>query len=300
MSIRLCSIVALAALHFAQAQPAFEVASVRPSGPRPPNGGPLPISGERRGGPGTSDPETITYSRVPLQTILMNAFGLPVDQLSGPTWIVSERYDIAARVPVGATKAQASLMLQNLLVERFHLTFHRQPKEFQAYELVVAPGGSKLKETVVTQNSDPPASFRVTADKDGFPMLPPGVHQASLMSAGHTRARFRDFSLLDFAPWLGVRLGTFTPGPLEGSAITAPVRIADKSGLTGKYDFTLEYAGAMIAAEALPPDLRDRLDENGPSIFTALEKQLGLKLEKFKAQLDVLVIDNIDKVSAEN
>jgi uncharacterized protein (TIGR03435 family) len=120
------------------------------------------------------------------------------------------------------------------------------------------------------------------------------------MSAGRTRARFRDFSLSDFAPWLGVRLGTFTPGPLEGTNITAPARITDKTGLTGKYDFTLEYAGAMIAAEALPPDLRDRLDENGPSIFTALEKQLGLKLEKFKTQLNVLVIDSIDKVPAEN
>jgi uncharacterized protein (TIGR03435 family) len=98
-------------------------------------------------------------------------------------------------------------------------------------------------------------------------------------------------------------LGTLMPGPIPGignSAITAPARIADKTRLTGKYDFTLEYAGATIAAEALPPDLRDRLDENGPSIFNALEKQLGLKLQKTKVKVDMLIVDHIDKAPTEN
>jgi uncharacterized protein (TIGR03435 family) len=284
----------------------FEVASVRPSGPRPPNDRPRPVGGTWSGGPGTADPGRIVYSRVPMQRILLNAYGLPVDQISGPDWILYEPYDIAAKIPEGQiTKEQANLMLQNLLVERFHMTFHYQAKEFPAYELVVAANGPKLKATVAGPNGlgPPPASFRVTADEDGFPHLPPGARLGTLRLQGRTRARFRDFSLSELARWLGSTLGTLMPGPIPGignSAITAPARIADKTRLTGKYDFTLEYAGATIAAEALPPDLRDRLDENGPSIFNALEKQLGLKLQKTKVKVDMLMVDHIDKAPTEN
>lgn len=271
----------------------FEVASVHPSAP----GGPISF-GVWRGGPGTADPGRIVYSRVPLQSILLNAFELPLDQLTGPGWIASEPFDIAANVPGGATKAQTDVMLQNLLIERFHLTFHRLGKEFPAYELRVAKGGLKLKESASAGASleAPPESYRITAAKDGFPTLPPGVRQGVLKVAGRTRARFRDYSLTEFAQWLRPKLGTLVPGPGVDSAITEPARITDKTGLTGKYDFTLEYAGAGMAAEALPPEARDKLDLNGPSIFTALEKQLGLTLQKTNVKLDVLVIDHIDRV----
>jgi uncharacterized protein (TIGR03435 family) len=68
-------------------------------------------------------------------------------QISGPAWLASERYDIAAKVPAGATQEQVDVMWQNLLLERFGLRLHHESKEFKVEELVVAKGGPKLKET---------------------------------------------------------------------------------------------------------------------------------------------------------
>jgi uncharacterized protein (TIGR03435 family) len=246
----------------------------------------------------------LVYSRVPLQKILMDAFEVPIDQLSGPDWIVTTRFDITANVPVGATKEQADVMLQNLLVERLHLAFHRQPKDFTGYELLVAPSGLKLRPTTVDPASlGPPPSERqlIVPAKDGYPELPPSVRQSSLMRQGATFARFRSYSLAEFARWLGPRMGTIILGPIgPDSGYIAAARIVDKTGLTGYYDFTLEYAGAMFAAEALPLAAQERLDASGPSIFTALEKQLGLKLQKTKVAADVIVIDHADKTPIEN
>jgi uncharacterized protein (TIGR03435 family) len=280
----------------------FEVASVRPSGPCP--CGRVTIGGKWSGGPGTADPERIEYSRVPLQTIISNAFDLPLDQIEGPDWIFSEVYDINAKVPAGSTKAEAGLMLQNLLRERFHLTYRRQAKEFPSYELAVAADGPKLKQTRVDPSTleAPPQSYRRKAAADGFPDLPSGVRQSSLFESGTMRARFRDYSLQEFAQWLRFQLRTMIPGPIPNSTLTAPARITDNTGLTGGYDFTLEYAGAGVAAEVLPQALQDKIaDESGaPSIFKAVEKQLGLKLNKTKTKAEVLVVDHIDKVPTEN
>ena len=114
----------------ASAQLVFEVASVRPSGPPPPNGLSQPPLGTISGGPGTSDPGRITYSRVPIRLILLPAFGLQADQIKGPDWVLddnfysSSRFDLVAKVPPGTTKEQANAMMQNLLKERFKLAFH--------------------------------------------------------------------------------------------------------------------------------------------------------------------------------
>jgi uncharacterized protein (TIGR03435 family) len=182
------------------------------------------------------------------------------------------------------------------------MTYHQQPKDFPSFDLVVATKGPKLKQATADSAllASPPRSYRPQAAADGFPDLPPGVRMGMLRDSGAIRARFRSYSLSEFAEWLRFRLATQTPGPVPNSGINAPARITNKTGLTGTYDFTLEYAGAFIAAERLSPDLRDRLDEKGPSIFTALEKQLGLKLEKTKTKAAVLVIDHIDRTPTDN
>lgn len=129
----------------------FEVASVRVSGPVP-QGTPL-RGGMARGGPSTSDPERITYERALFRQLLMDAYGVQRDQIKGPEWAtadVNERgalFDISAKVPPGTTKAQAATMLQNLLAERFQLTLHHETAQFSGFTLVVAKGGSKLKES---------------------------------------------------------------------------------------------------------------------------------------------------------
>jgi hypothetical protein len=166
----------------------FEVASVKPA---------APITGNRimvmmRGGPGTPDPGQITYTNVSLQNVLINAYGVKGFQISGPGWLDSERYDIVAKVPRGATKEQFMGMLQNLLAERFKLTLHREKKDLPMYALVVGKNGPKLKESVdgpAPKEGGPvdgPATTmgRVTMGKDGFPAMPPasGGRGAAAMS----------------------------------------------------------------------------------------------------------------------
>ena len=123
----------------------FEVASVKRTPPPEPNA--RVFFGPPRGGPGTSDPGQITWTNAALRNILMTAYDVQTYQITAPDWMNTERYDIVAKVPAGATKAQVNVMWQNLLKERFGMVLHHESKEFQVDELTVAKGGSKLKET---------------------------------------------------------------------------------------------------------------------------------------------------------
>jgi uncharacterized protein (TIGR03435 family) len=268
----------------------FDVASVKPVDPE--SGGRFGSSG----GPGTSDPERITYS-VFLQSLLMTAYGVGSDQISGPDWLQRERYEIVAKVPPGATKEQANVMLQNLLAERFHVSLHRVMKEFPEYSLVVAKGGRKLKESADPNIPMPkgPSSLddirSIKTGANGFPQLPPGMRMAGVRRDGVSYLSFRAYSISDLVEQLRLPLGKITGG------MWATGRISDKTGLTGKYDFTLEFAGSMAPGGAFVPLAGGQV---GPDLFEALEKQLGLKLEKSKALLDVLVIDHADRVPTGN
>src|SRR5947207_312669 len=119
---------------FGQASPSFEVASVKPA-EAPSTPGMLRVG--MRGGPGTPDPGQITYSNVSLKNVIMNAYNVKGYQITGPKWLDSERFDIVAKVPKGATKEEFRLMLQNLLAERFKLSLHHESKELPIYGLVV-------------------------------------------------------------------------------------------------------------------------------------------------------------------
>ena len=110
------------------------------------------------------------------------------NQISGPDWIATDRYDIAAKVPEGTTKEQARQMLQNLLVDRFHLAFHMQTKAVEGYALTLAPGGSKMQ----AHSDAPQATQNSSAERDPFPALAPGEHMARRMRSGHVYARFAD------------------------------------------------------------------------------------------------------------
>jgi uncharacterized protein (TIGR03435 family) len=173
-------------------------------------------------------------------------------------------------------------MLQNLLAERFKLTFHREKKEVQAYDLVVAKNGPKLKESPTTQPSSdddpekPVSASTANRDENGFPILPPG-RQPMMMAikGGYAVQRFGDESMENFAEALAGQL-------------RHPV--SDATGLKGKYDFTLNW----IMGGALSPE------NTGPTLFTALQQQLGLRLESKKGTVDVLVVDHIEKSPTEN
>jgi uncharacterized protein (TIGR03435 family) len=121
----------------------FEVASVKPTAD------PGATNAQMRGRPGAArsgpDPILFTRPRATLSSLLMSAYGLRPQQIAGPDWLTTERYDIQARVPDGATAAQQLVMLQNLLAERFGLKHHREMRELPVYEIVVAKGEPKLQ-----------------------------------------------------------------------------------------------------------------------------------------------------------
>lgn len=290
----------------------FEVASVRPSGPVPPGTPQLP-GGRITGGPGTTDPENIRYERVPFQQLLMAAYGVQRDQIKGPDWATTDdiraaaRFDISAKVPPGATKEQAATMLQSLLAERFQMSLHHETVQVSGYALIVAKGGSKLKESkgpvIESERTTPGAGGRlnIEIEKDGFPQLFPRVNMGGKFQDGVVRDRFRDYPLFDLTQQLSIALA---------------VHMVDRTGLGGKYDFTLEFTlpdnGFMVAVGVTTPIAPGQiapLNKNGPSppqqdavpiISAAMEKQLGLKLEATKIPVDTLVIDNLEKTPTEN
>jgi uncharacterized protein (TIGR03435 family) len=267
-------------LAFGQApavQPKFEVAAVRSVDP---DSG-APGGNVMRGGPGTDDPERITFASVTMKRLLMVAYRVDENQISGPGWLDSPRYAIAAKVPAGADREQLLMMLKNLLAERFHLTLHHEMKDFPAYEMVIAKGGSKLKPAVEA------------APVPSAPNPPPGRYYAASLEPGVSRLTFNTVSISDLANALSFPLGT-----MGGNMLTV-AHIVDKTGLTGKYSFTLEFAGYMGPGGAFAALTTDT-PAKAPTLFTALETQLGLKLNDKKTSLDVLVIDRIDKTPTAN
>jgi uncharacterized protein (TIGR03435 family) len=277
----------------------FEVASIRASGPLIgegdafPKGMGIPADGTVAGGPGSSDPERITYTRVVMLRILREAFGLDADQILGPNWLYelddplhSQRYDIAAKVAPGTTRQEASLMMQNLLKERMGLTYHYEKKEFTVYVLGVAKGGPKLIrafEGARGQSSSGPGTISPTRGDDGFPRLPPGVPGfAGKAGDGLMRMTGQVQTIENIGKilvrYLNVR------------------HVVDRTGLAGTYNFTLEFS-----AEGLPVTFAGGVP-SGPSddLFTAVQRQMGLKLERSKTLLDVLVVDHLNRLPVDN
>jgi uncharacterized protein (TIGR03435 family) len=255
----------------------FEVASVKPS---PPQREGL-YFGPARGGPGSSDPGQITWEYARLIDMLMTAYDAKSYQVRGPVWISTERYNVIAKVPEGSTREQVNAMWQNLLAERFGVVLHHESKEFQVEELVIAKGGCKLKDTTV---DDPNAEGPPKLDKNRALNGPGFVTMITMGSNGptaHTVAKAQPLSKLTV---------------LLGNQLNRPV--LDKTGLTGKYDFSIEFAPNLPPGQLPPPT--DNAGEPGPTLADALERQLGLRLVASRAMLDIVVIDKAEKVPTAN
>jgi uncharacterized protein (TIGR03435 family) len=220
----------------------------------------------------------------------MAAYSILPDRIVGPAWLQTERYDIIAAVPPETTREQFNEMLRNLLAARFHMTLHHELKAVQGYELTVGKDGSKLKEAAVRDPSASPASAAAGAspvDSNGFPKAErPGLFVAlsadrdgadtAINSASHLTAIAQPLTVL-----LRV-LGAELDGP-----------VADRTGLTGVYDFKLEYVSGGSGSKAVSA-------EPAADIASAVETQLGLKLERKKLLLDNLVIEHADKIPVKN
>jgi uncharacterized protein (TIGR03435 family) len=278
-------------VHVAQVQPTrFEVASVKLS-PPPDSGGRI-FFGPPRGGPGTHDPIRIAWTNALLLNILATAYNVTTLQITGPDWISSERYDIVAKVPEGATRAQVAVMWRNLLEERFGMLLHLESRDFQVDELTIAKGGLKMKATELPADAEPFTPDSVKPSKNGALELN-GSGAAVMILPGAA----------------GGPSGRMTVKGLSVSEIAARLSqqlrhpVIDKTGLKGKYDFVLEYTPDLSGLPP-PPDASAPLvpptSNVGPNLPSALEKQLGLKLTRAKVKLDVIVVDHAEKTPTEN
>jgi uncharacterized protein (TIGR03435 family) len=288
----------------------FDAASVKSAGRKFGPGGCCQMNG----GPGTSDPGRISYNQN-LLFILTTAWGVPADQLAGSEWLRDfsgqDSYAITATMPADTTREQFQKMLQNLLIERFQIKLHHETRNFPGYELVVAPGGRKFKETTQDPSVIPGPPGIPQRKPDGSYKLPPGPQSVSSIGPGTFRAQYQAKSMTEFVSNLGPTVG-FARGL---ASIPEQPRVLDKTGLTAKYDFTVEFdcrgcAGLPAAARASLPLLAGRGGGDGasagngpdagsglPDIFAAFQKQLGLKLVKVKdIPLDVVVFDRIEKI----
>jgi uncharacterized protein (TIGR03435 family) len=296
----------------------FDAASVKAAAPPTVTGrGAIMFRGPS-GGPGTKDPGRINYPNMSLKNLLMNAFDVKNYQVSGPGWLDTERFDITATMPPETTKEQFRMMLQNLLVERFKMAVHRETKELPMYALVVGKGGPKMKESepvAAADNTDaapsppPPLPSQPKIGPDGFPDIPPHAGGRGgivmVMMPGRARMMGQRQTMPDLANRLSAQL-------------SRPV--TDATGLTAKYDFTLTFSteglsGAMgpmgpmgpVLAAAPPPGGGRGPDsvyvpegDTPPTLFAALQAQLGLKLEPKKGNVEIIVVDHMEKTPTEN
>jgi uncharacterized protein (TIGR03435 family) len=201
------------------------------------------------------------------------------DQITGPSWRKTERYDIVANIPQGATKDDFKLMLADLLRERFRLRFHMGSKIRPIYTLRAGNNGPRLKPTE-RRADDATAPSARGVDADGCPIVSPNYKgMVGLPVPGVMCWTARDVSSADLARHLEQPAGR---------------PIVDETGLAGRYDFKIRYQflgrGADTGAAA----------DRAPNVFTAVEEQLGLKLESATRSFPALIIDSIEREPAEN
>jgi len=243
-----------------------------------------------RGGPGSNDPGHIncTHWR-PTQTVPM-AYGVSFTLISLPKVNGDmPEYQISAKVPAGSTKEDVKLMWQHLLEDRFKVKVHRETREIPVYELVVGKGGLKEKEWVDRKPDDPAEvpnepGTPPKRDKDGFPIVPAG-QTMGFFSGGSAHFVAPAGTMKQLAQMLEGRLsiGGGTPRP-----------VVDATGLTGKYDIKLTWSPAADNPQA------GKEAPEGQSMLEALESQLGLKIRPAKANVEMLIVDRIEKAPTDN
>jgi bla regulator protein blaR1 len=225
-------------------------------------------------------PVGLSARNIPLRELIRQAYRVEDKQILGaPSWLGSERYDIEAKVSSADTDAlrdlspdQRSLMLLPLLADRFQLKVHTEVRDLPVLALVVAKGGPKLREAK-------PGDTYPNGIK-GFD----GQGGAGLMHMGPGQLTAQGLPMSSVARLLSQQLG---------------LMVQDETGLTGKYDFTLQWSPDRGAADdgPPPPDNSASTESAGTSVFTAIREQLGLKLESRKAPVEVLVIDHVEAPS---
>jgi len=259
---RLFLAAVIATAVYAQQQPQYEVATVKLSPPVP-LGTPLPIN------LGSVNNGTAMLTNATLSECLQFAYGIVSEaQVAGPDWIKSRdvRFDIVAKSPPDTPRDQARLMMQNLLIERLKLSVHHEPREMPFLALVVSKDGPKLPPA---KTGTPPA--QIPAQLPGR-LLHPQMTMAILATL---LSRFERQLVMDM---------TGLTGPFSVDLTWIPDALRNRVSQDG--------AAPLINGQPINVD--------GPSLPTALQEQLGLRLESRKGPVDVLVVDHAEKVPVDN
>ncbi len=284
--------------HGVVAQPTqFEVASLKPADPKVTLSGPL-----FAGGPGTNNPGHIVYRGASLTYLLMTAYKLKDFQLTGPKWMDTARFYLDAKLPSGATKDDLRAMLRSLLAERLGVAIHSEKKDIQSYALLVSKQGVKMRPSAaIDADTDVTAQHLqegIETDDKGFPIFPPGSPGGLVVMnrSGKMKVGAAQQSVASICDFLSTQLG-------------APVD--DRTALIGNYDFHLEYAidGPITLGRGgpvmPPPNPSANGDVTAPGdlptgLTTAVKEQLGLRLERGRALVEILVVDHVEKTPAAN
>jgi uncharacterized protein (TIGR03435 family) len=238
----------------ADANPSFDVATVKPSKP------------EERFSILVNRSGLLTTTNTSLGDLIKFAYDLHPRQITGaPAWFETEKFDVTGKpdlegIPNGT---QLKKMMQKMLQERFELTFHRDKKDLTVYAITVVKTGVKM-----TKSENP-------GNLPGFGRGPQGVN-------------VRNATMAEFASVLQAN-----------TLVNLDQPVVDQTGLGSvRYDFTLKFTpDASQIVGPPPPAAADNADAP-PDLFTAFQQQLGLKLESTKAPVDVMVIDTVEKPSA--
>jgi uncharacterized protein (TIGR03435 family) len=253
----------------------FEAASVKPSNPENPSGQAI------RRQPGGR----FNTINTPVRMLITFAYQIQNYQLvGGPDWIGSERYDIVAKMegdppPVipGTGADHMMLATRTLLADRFKLKIHKETRELDIYALTMAKAGGKPGPKLIPARGG--CSLEELAARRGAgPGGPPppvcGIQQ------GPGRIRFGNYPLSLFASGISNRVGR---------------AVVDRTGLTGNWEFEIEFRAEVPPGQLPPGATPPPVDPDAPDLFTAIQEQLGLKLDATKGPVDVWVIDGIEK-----
>ncbi|HVL90226.1 MAG TPA: TIGR03435 family protein [Actinomycetota bacterium] len=247
--------------------PAFEAASVKPNA-----SGAAAQSGRMANG-------SVTMTNMRVRALIVTAYGSRPERIAGaPSWIDEARYDITAKAPAGTPDNQLPLMLRTLLTDRFKLVARTEMREQPVYALVmVRPGGTpgpSLRPSTECESGGAGSGI-------GGPPLPAGKRACGVISGSDGKAAY----IIG-----GARSMELLARALQNlGLIERPV--IDRTGLTGTYDFDLRFSAAPLASSAADVPL--------PSIFTAVQEQLGLRLEPARGPVEFLVIDSIERPTAD-
>ena len=276
------------------ARPSFEVASIKVHPP--------PLTRIMI----TAPPGRFVAEGMSLRMLAGRAYAVPETRvLGGPNWADSDHFDIEAKIGGGATipQGQMPVLIQGLLEDRFQLKAHKETKELPLYELVVVKGGAKMKMSddqtppappALPDRGAPPRGAGPGPDARGALAGPRGGPGAGPFSGGPPPRGA-------FGGGRGNMQGTAVPISTLVGFLTQQLGrpIVDKTGLTGLFDLKLEWSPGSEQApgpfgpnpEAPPPPA----DTIGPSIFTAIQEQLGLRLESTKGPVEVVIIDGAQR-----